>query len=121
MLQAFTDDKSKLQAFTDDKSKRKEESKSLSSSQINQWLEFAFNSDDKKLVEVFIIRQAKRQHLDKGARKMIEIFQSKNMSIGDIRKFLGLIKWLVEADINAKTIKSARNFSELITLYSAGG
>jgi len=93
----------------------------LSSSQINQWLEFAFNTDDKKLIYIFIMRQAERIYLTNGARKMIQIFESNKMEVQDIREFLGLLKWLLESGIERNVIESAKSFQDLIALYSSGG
>ncbi|WP_449462211.1 hypothetical protein PQ610_06600 [Tardisphaera miroshnichenkoae] len=93
----------------------------LSPSQINQWLEYAFNTDDKDRIFIFIMRQAARQHLENGARKMIHIFQSENMGVEDIRKFLGLLKWLLESEIAPDVLESANSFQDLIARYSSGG
>jgi len=96
----------------------------LSPSQINQWLEFAFNTDDKNLICIFIMRQAaksERGKLINGARKMIQIFESNKMEVQGIREFLGLLKWLLESEINPNVIKSAKSFQDLIARYSSGG
>jgi len=93
----------------------------LSSSQINQWLEFAFNTDDKNLICIFIMRQAARGNLLNGARKMIQIFESNKMEVQDIREFLGLLKWLLESKIDSNVIKSAKSFQDLIAGYSSRG
>ena len=93
----------------------------LTASQINQWLEFSFNTDDKKLIYIFIMRQAERIYLTNGARKMIQIFESNKMEVQDIREFLGLLKWLLESGIERNVIESAKSFQDLIARYSSGG
>ncbi len=43
------------------------------------------------------------------------------MGVEDIRKFLGLLKWLLESEIRPDVLKSANSFQDLIARYSSGG
>lgn len=87
----------------------------FSSSQVNSFLEYSQSTTDKNELFVFIMRQAERGKYTETARLMLSYLKDKDMS--EIRKFIGLLKWLMDAIENVNVPSNINNFESLIDLY----
>ncbi|EWG06574.1 MAG: hypothetical protein ASUL_08839 [Candidatus Aramenus sulfurataquae] len=89
----------------------------LSSSQINEILEYSQDTEDKNELFIFIMRQSKKGYYTETAKSMLNYFKNKNMDMTQIRKFIGLLKWLMEALKGIEELSGVEDFDSLLNKF----